>query len=46
MINELIMWMVAHPLEFVGLMACGGALFGLLLIPRIRDVCDHGHPRI
>ncbi len=43
--NEVIIWVVAHPLEFV-LLACGCALFGLTLVPRIRDVCDHGHPRV
>jgi hypothetical protein len=46
MLNEVVMWVVAHPLEFVGLLAGCCALGGLLLIPRIRDVCDHGHPRV
>jgi hypothetical protein len=45
MLNEFVIWLCAHPLQFVGgLIAFSGAV-GLLLIPKLHELHDHGHPR-
>jgi hypothetical protein len=43
--NAVIMWICAHPLEFVGGLAVSSALLGYLLIPRLSELPGHGHPR-
>jgi hypothetical protein len=45
MVNTVVMWVCAHPLEFVGGLAVGCALMGVLLIPRLSELPGHGHPR-
>jgi hypothetical protein len=45
MVNTVVMWMCAHPLEFVGGLSAACALIGLLLIPKFSELPRHGHPR-
>jgi hypothetical protein len=45
MVNTVVMWMCAHPLEFVGGLCAACALLGVLLIPRLSELPGHGHPR-
>jgi hypothetical protein len=46
MVNHAVMWLCAHPLEFVLGLAALCALMGLMLIPRLHELPGHGHPRI
>ncbi len=45
MVNAVVIWVCAHPLEFVGGLALACALMGVLLIPRLSELPGHGHPR-
>ena len=45
MIDDMIAWLMAHPLEGVGGLALLSIGFGLLLIPRVHEIAQHGHPR-
>ena len=45
MLDVAIAWLLAHPLESVGGLAVLSGLIGGLLIPRVHELADHGHPR-
>lgn len=45
MLDVAIAWLLAHPLAGVGGLAVVSALIGLLLVPRMHEIADHGHPR-
>jgi ElaB/YqjD/DUF883 family membrane-anchored ribosome-binding protein len=46
MIDAAFIWVCAHPLQTVGLMAAIAIACGLLLVPRIHELAEHGHPRV
>jgi hypothetical protein len=43
--NSIVMWMCAHPLEFVGILCGACALLALTLIPRLHELPHDDHPR-
>ncbi len=45
MLNIVVMWMCAHPLQFVGGLMAISAAVGLAFVPRLHEVHDCGHPR-
>jgi hypothetical protein len=45
MVDIAIAWLLAHPLEGVGALALLSVVTGLLLVPRIHEIAQHGHPR-
>ena len=45
MIDDVIVWLMANPLEGVAGLAVFSVLIGALLIPRVHDIAHHGHPR-
>jgi hypothetical protein len=45
MIDGAIAWLLSHPLEGVAVLVVFAVVISLILIPRIHEVTDHGHPR-
>jgi hypothetical protein len=45
MVNHVVIWLCAHPLEWAGLLAFVGVLVGAMLIPRLHELADHHPPR-
>ncbi len=45
MIDIATVWLMAHPLTGVGGLAVLSILIGLVLVPRVHEVVQHGHPR-
>jgi hypothetical protein len=45
MVDVSIAWICAHPLEGVGLLALLGIFVAAVLVPRVHELADHGHPR-
>lgn len=45
MVDVIFSWVCAHPLQFVAGLAGLSAWAGLVLIPRVHEINDHGHPR-
>ncbi len=45
MVDSAIAWLLAHPLEGVGGLCVMSVLVGLLLVPRVHELADRGHPR-
>ncbi len=45
MIDTAIAWLMAHPLQGVGGLAVLSIIVGLVLVPRVHEITDHGHPR-
>jgi hypothetical protein len=46
MSNSLMIWMCAHPLQFVTGLAVMGGILALTLIPGLNEVQRSGHPRL
>jgi hypothetical protein len=45
MIDFVITWMLANPLQGVAALAGIGIGVGLLLVPGLHELTGHGHPR-
>jgi hypothetical protein len=45
MTNDLVVWICAHPLQFVGGLVGLAGLLGVMLIPQLHELPDRGHPR-
>jgi hypothetical protein len=45
LIDDAIVWSLHNPLQCVAALAAGAILIGLMLVPRLHDIADHGHPR-
>ena len=45
MLDFVTTWLMAHPLTGVGGLAALSVLIGLLLVPRVSEIVQHGHPR-
>ena len=45
MVDRLIEWLIAHPLEGVALLAGLSIAVGLLLVPRFHQLTGNNHPR-
>jgi hypothetical protein len=45
MLDVIISWAFANPLSAVGILVAFAIAIGLLMLPRLRAVADHGHPR-
>jgi hypothetical protein len=46
MMDAAFVWSLHNPLQCVAVLAILSVVIGLLLVPRVRDICEHGHPRI
>ena len=46
MIEVVVAWLLANPLEGVAALAVLGIAVGLLLVPALHEVTGHGHPRV
>jgi hypothetical protein len=40
-----LLWALHNPLQCVAVLAGVSVLIGLFLVPRLREITDHGHPR-
>jgi hypothetical protein len=45
MLDGCVIWSLHNPLQCVAALAGFAILVGLFLVPRLRDISDHGHPR-
>ncbi len=45
LIDLAIIWMQAHPLQCVAVLAGISIVSGLLFVPRVHEIAGHGHPR-
>jgi hypothetical protein len=45
MVDTVIGWLQAHPLEGVGALVVFAVVISLVLVPRVHEVARHGHPR-
>lgn len=45
MIEAAITWVMHHPLEGVAVLAVLSVVIGLVLVPGLHEVTDHGHPK-
>lgn len=45
MLDPIIAWLMANPLECVGGLALLSVVVGLVLIPSVHEITQHGHPR-
>jgi hypothetical protein len=45
MIDVVITWMLANPLEAVAALAGLGIAVGLMLVPGLHEITGHNHPR-
>jgi hypothetical protein len=46
MVDSAIVWGLHNPLQCVAVLCVVAIVVGLVFVPRLRDVCDHGHPRV
>ena len=45
MVDDLLSWLIAHPLRWVALLAALSVGIGLLLTPRLHTLTGGNHPR-
>lgn len=45
MMDGAIGWLLGNPLQGVAALAGLAVLVGLIFVPRLHDIADHGHPR-
>jgi hypothetical protein len=45
MVDAVVAWLLAHPLQGVGVLALMAILIGVVFIPRVHEIARHGHPR-
>ncbi len=45
MVDLALLWALHNPLQCVAVLAGLSILIGLFLVPRLREISDHGHPR-
>lgn len=45
MMDAAFVWSLHNPLQCVAVLSIVSIIVGLLMVPRLRDIADHGHPR-
>ncbi len=45
MIDHVVTWLIAYPLQGVVVLAVFAGGVGALLVPKVHELVGHGHPR-